>query len=53
MTSILFFATLKKIHAIQIEKEKDKDEQTGAISMEESMEIPMDEKREAEYHEQA
>lgn len=49
VTSILFFATLKKIHAIQIEKEKDKDEQTGAISMEESMEIPMDEKREAEY----
>ena len=44
VTSILFFA---------IEKEKDKDEQAGAISMEESMEIPMDEKREAEYHEQA
>ena len=30
-----------------MEKEKDKDEQTGAISMEESMEIPEDEGGEA------
>lgn len=53
VTSILFFATLKKIHAIQIEKDKDKEENTGTISLEESVEIPGDEKREAEYHEQA
>lgn len=53
VTSILFFATLKKIHAIQIEKDKDKEENTPAISLEKSVEIPGDEKREAEYHEQA
>ena len=51
VTSILFFATLKKIHAIQIEK--DKEENVGMISLEESVEISDDGKREAEYHEQA
>ena len=53
VTSILFFATLKKIHAIQIEKDRDKEESTGSISLEESMEMPGEEEREAEYHEQA
>ena len=38
VTSILFFATLKKIHAIQIEKERDREDHTGSISMEESLE---------------
>lgn len=53
VTSILFFATLKKIHAIQIEKDKDKEENTPTLSLEETVEIPGDEEREAEYHEQA
>lgn len=67
VTSILFFATLKKIHAIQIEKDRDKEDRTGSISMEESLEVNFQtprgwesgaemsrqEEEEAEYHEQA
>ncbi|MCM1136357.1 MAG: DUF4040 domain-containing protein [Clostridium sp.] len=41
VTSILFFSTLKKIHAIQIEK--DKSENAAMVSLEESMEISEDE----------
>lgn len=47
VTSILFFSTLKKIHAINIEKDKEKEEKTAAISLEEIMEIPDDEGGEA------
>lgn len=46
ITSVLFFATLKKIHAIQIEKEKE--EKTEAISAEE---LSDKEQKEAEIHE--
>ncbi len=46
ITSVLFFATLKKIHAIQIEKEKE--EKTEAISSEE---LSAKEQKEAEIHE--
>lgn len=43
VTSILFFSTLKKIHAINIEKDKKKEEKTVTVSLEEIMEIPDDE----------
>ncbi len=46
ITSVLFFATLKKIHEIQIEKEKE--EKTEAISAEE---LSDKEQKEAEIHE--
>lgn len=45
VTSILFFATLKKIHAIQVEKDN-----TEINSVEAS---PVQEQKEAEHHEQA
>ena len=47
VTSILFFSTLKKIHAIQTEKDKENEENTTMVSMEESMEIPDDKGGEA------
>ena len=47
MTSILFLSTLKKIHAIQTEKDKENEENTTMVSMEESMEIPDDKGGEA------
>ncbi len=47
VTSILFFSTLKKIHAIQTEKDKENEENTTLVSMEESMEIPDDKGGEA------
>ena len=41
------FSTLKKIHAIQTEKDKENEENTTMVSMEESMEIPDDKGGEA------
>ena len=47
VTSILFFSTLKKIHAIQTEKDKESEGEATMVSLEESMEIPEDEGGEA------
>ena len=47
VTSILFFSTLKKIHAIQTKKDKESEGEATMVSLEESMEIPEDEGGEA------
>lgn len=49
VTSILFFSTLKKIHAIQIEKEKE--ENARVASPEEIVQISGEEQKEEGLHE--